>query len=231
MKPLDQRGRFRVRWVLACAVAELVGIGAAAAVAVTLQQVMGHPGTALQRWAALAALAGAGAIEGGALGWLQWRLLRQRLPHLRKGEWVGVTVAVAVLGWVAGMAGPLFGARAGGGAEPGVGLVMALAAALGAGAGVCFGAAQWLVLRNHAQRSARWIAIHVPGWAAAMSVIFLGASLPDAGWAPVAILAAGMGGGLAGGTLLGAITSGVASGLQPWGDERQQVRAPARGSP
>jgi len=55
--------RFRARWVLACAVAELVGIGAAAAVAVALQQAMGQPRTALQRWAALAALAGPEATQ------------------------------------------------------------------------------------------------------------------------------------------------------------------------
>lgn len=65
--------------------------------------------------------------------------------------------------------------------ERSLGVVLLMAAMAGAGAGLCFGAAQWLVLRRHAERASRWIWIHVPAWALAMSAIFLGASLPASG--------------------------------------------------
>ena len=65
--------------------------------------------------------------------------------------------------------------------EPGLSVVLLLAATAGVGANPCFGAAQWFILRRHAERAGRWIWIHVPTWALAMSAIFLGASLPDSG--------------------------------------------------
>ncbi len=201
--------------------AELIGIGAAAATAVALGAALGEPSTTAARLVVLVAMALAGAIEGSALGWLQWRVLRRRLPRLRAGEWVGVTVAVAVLGWLAGMSAALFGGGGGaGGPEPGVASVLLMAAATGGVAGAIFGTAQWLVLRHHAPAAGRWVAIHVPGWAAAMAAIFLGASLPAASWPAWAIGASGAAGGLAGGALLGAITGLVARSLVPWVDER-----------
>jgi NAD(P)-dependent dehydrogenase (short-subunit alcohol dehydrogenase family) len=212
-----------VRWVVACAAAELIGIGAAAAMALAVRSAIGAPATTGARLAVLVAMACAGAIEGGALGWLQWRVLRLRLPRLRAGEWVGVTVAIAVIGWIAGMSAALSGGDAGSGpagSEPSLALVLLMSGAAGGAAGALFGAGQWLVLRRHARHAGRWVAIHVPGWAAAMAAIFLGASLPSASWPPWAIAASGAVAGLVGGALLGAITGLTARSLAPWVDER-----------
>jgi hypothetical protein len=99
---------------------------------------------------------------------------------------------------------------------------MMLAAGAGGAAGLCFGAAQWLVLRRYSAHAARWIWIHLPAWALAMSAIFLGASLPDADWAPWAIMLAGLSGGILGGVLLGAVTGLVARGLTPKDDVEAQ---------
>lgn len=103
--------------------------------------------------------------------------------------------------------------------DPGLAIVLLVAALAGAGAGLCFGAAQWFILRRHAERAGHWIWIHVPGWALAMSAIFLGASLPDSGSSTGFIALSGAAGGVLGGVLLGAITGLVARELQPWVDE------------
>lgn len=79
-----------------------------------------------------------------------------------------------------------------------VGVTVAVAVA-GAGAGLCFGAAQWCILRRHAERAHWWIWVHAPAWALAMSGIFLGASLPEAGSSGWFIGLSGAAGGVLGG--------------------------------
>jgi NAD(P)-dependent dehydrogenase (short-subunit alcohol dehydrogenase family) len=210
------------RWIFACALAETIGIGAVGLIALALAAGVGEPSTLGGRVVLLAGFGAAGAIEGLALGLLQWRVLRGILPRLRRGEWVGITVAVAVIGWLAGMAGPVLSPpAAGAAAEPALLTILLMAAALGAGAGAVFGAAQWLVLRRHAPRAWRWIAIHVPGWALAMAAIFLGTSVPTPSWPAWAIAIAGAAGGALGGALLGAVTGLVVRRLDPHVDERR----------
>ena len=204
------------RWIVACTAGELVAMGVAAGAALGVNAVVGEPQSLGSRLATLAVFAAVGAVEGTVLAGFQWLVLRTRLPRLRAGEWVGVTVALAVAGWIVGMAPSLFlNHDATAPEEPGLTVVLLMAALAGAGAGLCFGAAQWFVLRRHAERASRWIWIHVPAWALAMAAIFLGASLPtgeSSGWF---IALSGIAGGLLGGLLLGAVTGLVARDLQP----------------
>lgn len=211
---------FYRRWIVACMTGELVGIGVATASAVAFNTWIGEPQTIGGRLAVLATFAVVGAIEGGVLAGLQWRVLRARLPRLRAGEWIGVTIAIAVAGWIVGMVPALFVSHAQAAAdEPGLAFVLSLAALAGGAAGLCFGAAQWFVLRRHAERAHRWIWIHIPAWALAMAAIFLGASIPGGDWAPWSIGLSGLAGGALGGLLLGAISGVVARDLRPWVDE------------
>ena len=173
---------FYRRWIVACTAGELLGIGVATGAALALNALIGEPRSLGSRLLTLATFAAVGAVEGTALAGFQWRVLRTRLPRLRAGEWVGVTVALAVAGWIAGMTPSLFiNSEVTVQEEPGLGVVLPVAAMAGAGAGLCFGAAQWFILRRHAERASQWIWIHVPAWALAMSAIFLGASWPSSG--------------------------------------------------
>lgn len=210
--------------MLACTAGELIGIGIATSAALVVTAVVGEPQTPAARFGMLALFAGVGAIEGGALAGFQWRVLRTRLPRLGAAEWIGVTIALAVAGWLVGMTPPLFFAGSDTTApasEPPLAKVLLYAALAGAAAGLCFGAAQWFVLRRHAERAGRWIGIHVPAWALAMAAIFLGASLPTAEWPGWVIGLVGAAGGLLGGVLLGAVTGLVARRLRPWVDEER----------
>lgn len=207
---------FYRRWILACTAGELVGIGVATAAALGINSLIGEPRSVGARLSTLAVFAAVGALEGGALAGFQWSVLRERLPRLRAREWVGVTVAIAVAGWLIGMTPSLFiNTAATPQTEPGLAVILTVAALAGGVAGLCFGAVQWLVLRRYARHPARWIWIHVPAWALALSAIFLGASLPDAASPTWFIAAAGVAGGMLGGLLLGAVTGLVARELQP----------------
>src|SRR5438046_8738759 len=86
------RRRFHRRWIGACGLAELIGIGTVGLVAVALRRVVGEPTGLLERWLVLLSMTAAGAVEGAALGYLKWRVLRLRLPRPRAREGVGVTV-------------------------------------------------------------------------------------------------------------------------------------------
>ena len=68
-----------------------------------------------------------------------------------------MTVGLAMAGWIVGMTPSLFVSQEPTAAqeEPGLMLVLLMAALAGAGAGICFGAAQWFILRRHAERAAR----------------------------------------------------------------------------
>jgi hypothetical protein len=175
---------FYLRWVTACTIGELVGIGTATAAGLSVNVWIGEPVSTIGRLAVLGIFAVVGVIEGGALAFLQWRVLRSRLPRLGAGEWMAATIAIAVAGWLIGMTPSLFFAgmpdasAADAPVEPPLPVVLALAAMAGAAAGLCFGAAQWFVLRRHAERSVVWIWIHVPAWGLALAAIFLGATIP-----------------------------------------------------
>jgi NAD(P)-dependent dehydrogenase (short-subunit alcohol dehydrogenase family) len=214
---------FYRRWIIACAAGEFIGIGAAAGVALAINTLFGEPRSLGGRVAILATFAAVGAVEGSALAGFQWRVLRTRLPRLRAAEWVGVTVALAMAGWMVGMTPSLFISHETTvqNNEPGLGAVLLVAAIAGSGAGFCFGVAQWFILRRHAEQARQWIWIHVPAWALAMSAIFLGASLPESGSPTWFIAFSGAAGGVLGGLLLGAVTGLVAQKLRPWVDEKQ----------
>jgi hypothetical protein len=190
-------------------------MAAAAGVAGVLLATVGEPHdwpSALAVW--LGSIAG-GAVEGLAVGWLQFAVLRPWLPRLRGARWVGVTVLVALGGWALGMAPSALwlwrlddGAAdaTGAAAGPPAWLMPVVGAAPGLLLGALVGAAQAAVLRGHVTHPRRWVTANALGWAAAMAVIMTGASLPSGPWPPVELLALGAVTGIVAGLAIGAVT-------------------------
>ena len=129
---------FYRRWIVACTAGELVGIAVATSAGLSLNTLIGEPQSLGSRLLTLATFAAVGAVEGTALAGFQWRVLRTRLRRLRAAEWIGVTVALAVAGWIVGMTPSLFMSHEPTAAqeEPGLMVVLLLAAMAGAGAGL-----------------------------------------------------------------------------------------------
>jgi len=196
------------RWTAACAIAEAVGMTAAAAAARASQAVAGGSPTGWLVLAALAVIVAGGLVEGTALGYAQSTALRPTLPRAARRNWVILTVTVAGLGWAAASAPATFagdGDPAGTDA-PALPLVLVMAGLLGAGMGALLGAAQALALRGHVRHPWRWITASTVGWTPAMAVIFVGATSAGAGWSPAAVVALGAGTGLAAGAVLGVVS-------------------------
>ena len=184
------------RWLLACVLAETLGMAASAGAARAAGTVGATSGFLL-------VLAG-GLAEGTALGLLQASALRPL--GIRRLAWVLATVLVAGLGWAAASAPSTLSGDDPGGTPP-LGLVLLGAAALGLVMGSVLGAAQAVVLRRHARHPWRWCGANACGWAVAMPVVFLGATTAGADWAWPVVVAYGALTGAAAGAALGTVTS------------------------
>lgn len=193
------------RWVSACALAEAVGIGAAAGAARWTQALADRPGALGTAWFALVVVVAGGLVEGTALGVVQARLLGEWLPRLRRRRYLLVTVLVAGVGWAA-VSAPATLAPTDGGAPPPLSLVLLGAAGLGLAMGAVLGAAQAAVLRGAVPHAWRWVAANAVAWPPAMVLIFLGATSVGADWWLGWVLLLAVGTGAAAGAALGLVT-------------------------
>jgi len=199
-------------WIGLCTTAESVGMAAAAAAATAADELLADP-SVLHRWVAwLAVLIGA-ITEAAALGMAQSVLLRTRIPVLRTTRFLLTTVVVAGGFWAVASVPALIGSVSETG-EPSRLLIVPAGAALGAVAGALLGGAQTMTFRSQVTRPWVWTVANMIGWALAMPVIMLAASVPAAGWPTVTVLSwAGLT-GLVAGAVLGAVLGGFAPSLQ-----------------
>lgn len=196
-------------WIKACVVAEAIGMTAAAAAARTGQDwVTGDSGVG-PKLAALAVIVAGGLVEGTGLGILQARSLRTRIPTLPVVGWTLVTVLVAGLGWAAASAPGALTADSGDGPSVPWWLTIAGPLALGAVMGALLGAAQATRLRGRVRHPWRWVAVNAWGWAPAMAIVFIGASVPGADWPDLLVVLAGTLTGALAGAALGLVTGAL----------------------
>lgn len=178
-----------LRWTVACAAAEAVGMTAAAGAAKAGQGVV----------VGLLLVVAGGLVEGLALGIAQATLLAGWRSGLRARRYVLITVLVAGLGWAAGSVPSVLAGDSGStGTEPSLLLVLVGAAGIGLVMGPLLGAAQATVLRGAVPHPWRWVTANTLAWPLAMTLIFAGATAPGPTWPLPTVL------------LLGAVTGAVA---------------------
>jgi hypothetical protein len=192
------------RWTVLCAIAEAIGMTAAASAAKASQAAVGEVGSARQAALALTIVVGGGLVEGIALGALQTAGLRRPLPRLGR-RWLVLTALVAGLGWAAASA-PTALSGADDGSAPPLLLVLCGALGLGAAMGALLGAVQASVLRGHVRHPWRWVGASAVAWAPAMAVIFLGATVPGADWSVAKVAGLGTVTGIGAGAVLGLVS-------------------------
>ena len=152
---------------------------------------------------ALPVLLVAGAVEGAMLGAGQALVLRRAIPALNTRHWVTATAAAASFAYLAGLTPSTWAAQLS--SWPPL-LLWPAAAILGLALLCSIGFAQWLVLRRHIPRSARWIATTAGAWLLGLAV-FLGVTMPL--WQPGQSLPTTIAIGILGGLLMAATTSAV----------------------
>jgi hypothetical protein len=196
------------RWLLANVAGEIVGFGLAAVIgALAATTIITLQGVA-QAVGMVVAVVLVGTVEGSALGWAQWLVIRRYLPVISGQAWVLATVAGAVLAWGAGMAiGTSFGEAE---TMPETfGAMIAGAMVIGASAGVVLSTFQWLVLRHAVRGAAWWVPAHAVAWSIGMVVAFAGMSAVEPDTPVAAVAAIGAVSGLAMGALVAAVTGVV----------------------
>jgi len=177
---------FWLRWVLANALGEAVGLSAVLLVGfgVLGPRLEGLAGA----WPAMLSLAAGvllGIFEGIVVGAAQGIVLRPRLPRLAMRTWIVATVIGAMVAWGLGMLpSTLMSADAGGAqaaTEMPEWLTYVMAAGLGVVAGVVLALAQWAALRSHVRRAGLWLPANSLAWLFGMPVVFLGMGSIPAG--------------------------------------------------
>lgn len=205
---METSGRHVLRsWMLACVVAETIGMTSAATAARLGHDLVQDGGA---RWLALVLVVAGGLVEGVALGVFQGRVLASRWPRLHLGRFVVLTVLVAGVGWATASA-PSALATDDGASGPALGLVLLGALGIGLVMGPFLGAAQAAALRGVVAHPSRWVAANAVAWPAAMVVIFVGASTAGAGWSTPVVALYGAVTGVVAGATLGLLTG-------PWID-------------
>lgn len=194
--------RFFVTWLWAVTLGESAGFLLPALVGVA---------TASAGGLSFPLLMFAGVVEGAALGWSQWWVLRRRLPGVSGIRWIGFTAVAAAVAYGIGLLPstftflwqpwPLW-------TQLGVGGVLALAL-LGS-----IGVAQWLELRRRVVRAHRWIAVTALAWCLALATFLLVATpLWHEGQSVGAAVVVGVVAGLAMAVVMAAVTGGAMTAL------------------
>ena len=201
---------FWFRWVLANVVAEVIGLGAAAAAGVLLLSELGDPGD----WGAVVSLAVVmvmfGSFEGVLVGIGQRWAMRSWYDELPWGYWIAATAGGAFVAWTFGLLPSTWmslGADAAQGTAPEMSdaLQLLLAVPLGAVAGAILAYPQFLVLRRYLRRAGRWIVANAAAWALGMPLVFFSAGRVSAGLSPVAAAVRVLGTIAAAGVVVGAV--------------------------
>lgn len=159
------------RWVLATAVAELVGLNMAVVINASISM-FGN----LNMYAILLLV---GILEGAVLGFAQWLVLRRYIHNATR--WILATTIGALLAWLIGLLVSIimaFASVLNGGRTATLLLGVVL---LGTGVGTVLGFAQWLVLkpyvRVYLRSSAWWVFPNALAWSQGLLVAFLGAGI------------------------------------------------------
>ncbi len=189
------------RWTLATAAGEFVGFAVPAAVGPVAVRALVGLSPVPRALATLALLALAGVVEGAALGYAQWLILRRALPAIAARAWVLPTAVAAGIAYVLGL---LPSTLSDLGASFGTILPAAVLAALLLL--VSIGFAQWLTLRHHVPRAGWWILANAAAWAAGLTVPIAAVALVPDSSPTIAYIAAGLVSGWVMGLVVGAIT-------------------------
>ena len=219
--------KYWLRWTLACAAGGLMGWGVVAAIAISINRSLGETLTVGDKALHLLIMVFAGAIEGFLFGLWQWRVLRQKFPEMPAREWIGYTMAIAMLGWFLGMLPSLLLTLGDVPSppqpvEPSLVLILAGAMALGLFLGAMFGLFQWFAFHKYARESIQWVTGNSLGWALGMMFIFAASTWPDESTPLGGIVVAGIAGGSLSGLSVGAITGIYLNKIIEENEERQK---------
>jgi hypothetical protein len=181
-----------LQWMIANVAGEVLGLGLAGVVAITMVLIIGEPENALVTVMMAGVMIAAGTLEGVIVGFSQWLVLRRRLHRLSRWEWIMATAIGAFVAWALGMARSALMAmkpNAGSTAPPEMSdaVTYALAAVMGAALGTILGIPQWRALRRYVTGAGLWVWANTAAWAIGMPMVFIVAGASPIGASALSI--------------------------------------------
>jgi len=189
-----------LRWIVANALAEMVGLGLTLAITAAFFASQSGPQTVGGILLSFAVAVGSGAIEATLVGLVQWGVLRPWFPSVSRFAWWRGTLIGALIAYVLGylpstlmdLGASASQVPAAAAAEPPQWVTLLLAAGLGLVGGALLSFAQGLALRGKARRAGSWIPANMLAWMLGMPLIFWGIDLAfklPAVWQSVLLMA------------------------------------------
>lgn len=200
-----------LRWTLANALSEMVGLGLTFLMTGLVFSRMDGLGTLTSILLSFAFAVASGAVEATCVGLAQWWAMHPWFPGIERFAWwrgtmIGALIAY-VLGYLPSTIMNIGEATASSTpmVEPPQWIVLLLAAGMGAIGGAVLSFAQWLVMRGKVKRAGTWIPANMLAWTFGMPVIFWGIDMAfklPALWQSVLLMALTL-------FIAGAIVSGI----------------------
>lgn len=205
-------------WMWSCILGSLVATTLAAFVSVVVSGTLAQYRSGPYEVAAVELVAMTAALEGGLIGYFQWRMLRRLFPTMTSGPWVGATMVAAASGCVLSWLPTSFALTAAlasriGDHTPGPAVIVKVCLVTGALVGLVWGVAQYAVLRLHAHRASSWIIASTTSWTISFIWLYLAAFWPDRTMNPLIHIGLGALSGLILGSVSGLLQGHILAGL------------------
>ena len=212
------RGWVRPAWMWSCIVGCVVATTISALVLVVVSVALAQYRSGIYEVPAVELVAMTAALEGGLIGYFQWRVLRRLFPTMTSGPWVGATMIAAASGCVLSWLPTSFALTAAiaariGDLTPGPAVVIRVCLVTGALVGLVWGVSQYAVLRLHAHRAGSWIVASTMSWTISFICLYFAAFWPDRTVSPLIHVGLAAFAGLILGSALGLLQGRVLAGL------------------
>ncbi len=171
-------------WLRGCVIGSGLALTLSGVIAVMMSLFLAEYRSEAARTLSVVIIAVVAVLEGGIIGYCQWRVLRRVFPTMSSAMWVGTTMAAAAVGCAIPWLPTSFAttaAAAGRFGDVSIGLFDAarLSIVTGALIGIVWGVAQYAILHRHAHHASIWVLSSTAAWAIAFAVVYFAAFWPD----------------------------------------------------
>jgi hypothetical protein len=207
-------------WVRACIAGPAIAFAVSAAMSVVVGRELAEYRANPQQLLSAGVFIAAAILEGGLIGYVQWRVLRRMFPTMSGPMWITATIVAAAAGCVLSGVPTSFALTAAlasriGDVTVGAAAAMRISIVTGALVGLVWGVTQYTVLRLHAHEPTAWILSNTAAWTIGFAAVFFAAFLPDRTMHPAIQIALAAGAGIILGGAVGVLNGWTLRHLHP----------------
>jgi hypothetical protein len=201
-------------WRRSCILGAVVALAVSACISLVISTYLAQYRFGVYSVLGLGLITTAAVLEGGLVGYFQWRVLRRVFPTMRGQMWISVSMIAAAAGCILSWLPTSFAftvalASRIGDVTTGPAAVARIVIVTGALVGIVWGVAQYAVLRLHAHRAGNWILASTLTWMISFVWLYVAAFLPDRTTSAVVHIVLAVGAGVVLGSFSGILNGRV----------------------